>query len=159
MPQDDSPETKKLRSDMRAGRTPLLQAIREAYKPYLLARKALERQNSAIREQVGLLSSDFDAKATQLRQSSKKTGENPAMVVELYKELSAQAKGVAALIDKELPSLQKLYEPVAKAFAAYEGAMDAYNKYMAGWAGKLPAADLSGRALELVQTEIERSLR
>jgi len=157
--QDDSPEVKKLRSDMRAGRTPLLQAIREAYKPYLLARKALERQNSAIREQVGLLSSDFDAKATQLRQSSKKTGENPATVVELYKELGAQAKGVAALIDKELPSLEKLYQPVAKAFAAYEGALDAYTKYMAGWADKLPAADLSGRALELVQTEIERSLR
>jgi hypothetical protein len=157
--QDESPDIKKLRSQMREGRTPLLQAIREAYKPYLLARKALERQNSAIREQVGLLSSDFDAKAKQLRESSRKTGENPAMVVELYKALSQQAKSVAALIDKELPSLQKLYDPVAKAFAAYEGALDAYNKYMQQWVGKLPEGDLSGRALELVQTEIERSLR
>ncbi len=159
MPQDESQEIKKLRSDMRADRTSLLQAIREAYKPYLLAHKALERQNSAIREQVGLLSSDFDAKAKQLRESSKKTGENPATVVELYKQLSAQAKGVAALIDKELPSLEKLYQPVAKAFAAYEGALDAYNKYMQQWVGKLSESDLSGRALELVQTEIERSLR
>lgn len=157
--QDESSDVKKLRSQMRDGRTPLLQTIREAYKPYLLARKALERQNSAIREQVGLLSSDFDTKATQLRQSSKKTGENPATVVELYRELSAQAKSVAALIDKELLGLQKLYDPVAKAFAAYEGALDAYNKYMQQWIGKLPDGDLSGRALELIQTEIERSLR
>jgi len=159
MAQDESPEIKKLRSEMRAGRTPLLQTIREAYKPYLLARKSLERQNSAIREQVGLLSSDFDAKAKQLRESSRKSGENPASMIELYRELSAQAKGVGSLIDKELPNLQKSYEPVAKAFAAYEGALDAYNKFMQQYVGKLPTSDTNGRALELLQTEIERSLR
>jgi hypothetical protein len=157
--QDETPEIKKLRSEMRAGRQPLLQSIREAFKPYLLARRALERQNSAIREQVGLLSSDFDGKAKQLRESSRKTGENPVSVIELYKELSQQAKGVGALIDKELPSLQKLYEPVAKAYAAYEGSLDAYHKFMQQYVGKLPAGDTNGRALELLQTEIERSLR
>src|SRR5690348_2147504 len=133
MPSDESPEVKKLRSEMRTGRTPLLEAVREAYKPYLLARKALERQNSAIREQVGLLSSEFNTKCKQLRESSRKSGENPAAMIELYKELSQQAKGVASLIDKELPSLQKLYEPVAKAFSTYTGAMDAYNAFMAKW--------------------------
>ncbi len=157
--QDESQDVKKLRSEMRAGRQPLLQAVREAYKPYLLARKALERQNSAIREQVGLLSSDFDGKAKQLRESSRRSGENPAAMIELYKELSQQAKGVGALIDKELPSLTKLYEPVGKAYAAYEGALDAYNKFMQQYVGKLPASDTNGRALELLQTEIERSLR
>jgi hypothetical protein len=78
MPQDDSPETKKLRSDMRAGRQPLLEAVKQAYKPYLLARKGLERKNAEIREQVGLLSSEFEEKSKQLYESSKKSGSNSA---------------------------------------------------------------------------------
>jgi hypothetical protein len=40
-----------------------------------------------------------------------------------------------------------------------KGALDAYTKYMQQWVGKLPDGDLSGRALELVQQEIEKSLR
>lgn len=157
--QDESPEIKLLRSDMRTGRTPLLEAVKQAYKPYLLARKGLERKNAEIREQVGLLSSEFNAKCKQLRESSRKADESPAAMIETYKELSRQATGVAAKIDKELPALEKLYGPVANAFAAYEGALEAYNKYMDGWRDKLPESDFSGRALELIQTEIERSLR
>ena len=37
--------------------------------------------------------------------------------------------------------------------------MEAYNAFMATWAGRLPESDLNGRALELALTEIERSLR
>lgn len=33
------------------------------------------------------------------------------------------------------------------------------NKYMQQWVGKLSEGDLSGRALELVKQDIERSLR
>jgi len=73
--------------------------------------------------------------------------------------MSKQAQEVAAFITKELPSLKKLFEPVAKAFAAYEGALDAYNKFMQQWVGKLPESDLSGRALELVKQDIEKSIR
>lgn len=160
MPQrDESQEVKEARRNMREGRTPLLEAIKETYRPYLLLRKGLERKNAEIREQVGLLSSEFNATCKQLRESSRKAGESPAAMVEIYKELERQATGVAAMIKQELPALEKLYGPVAKAFAAFEGAQDAYNKYMDGWRGKLPGSDFSGRALELILTEIERSLR
>ena len=43
MPQETQ-EIRDLRRQMRDGRTPLLEAIREAYSPYLLARKGLERK-------------------------------------------------------------------------------------------------------------------
>jgi len=157
--QDESPEVKDLRKKMREGRQPLLQAFKQVYKPYLLARKGLERKSAEIREQVGLLSSEFEEKSKQLYELSKKSDSNPATVVEMYKELSKQAISVSALIDKELPSLQKLYEPVAKAFAAYEGTLDAYNKFMQPYIGKLPTGDTDGRALQLAKQEIEKSLR
>jgi hypothetical protein len=80
-------------------------------------------------------------------------------MVDLYKDLSKQAKAVSTLIDKELPNLVKLYEPVGELFAKYQAAMEAYNAFMATWAGRLPKSDLNGRALALALTEIERSLR
>jgi hypothetical protein len=141
MAQEESQEIKELRSDMRKGRLPLIEAIRSAYKPYLLAMKGWERKNAELREQVGLLSSDFSG------------------VVESYKELAKQAKAVATLIDKELPNLVKLYEPVGELHATYQQALANNEAYMASWRGKLPDSDLSGRALELALTEIERSLR
>jgi chromosome segregation ATPase len=157
--QDESPEIKDLRKKMREGRQPLLQVLKQAYKPYLLARKGLERKSAEIREQVGMLSSEFEEKSKQLYELSKKPDSNPATVVEMYKELSQQAKGVAALIDKELPSLEKLYQPVAKAFAAYEATLDAHNQFMQPYIGKLPKGDTDGRALQLAKQEIEHSLR
>ncbi|MFL5658465.1 MAG: hypothetical protein ACJ8CB_30305 [Ktedonobacteraceae bacterium] len=53
----------------------------------------------------------------------------------------------------------KPYEPVGELFSAYQQALANYEAYMASWRGKLPDSDLSGRALELALTEIERSLR
>jgi hypothetical protein len=76
-----------------------------------------------------------------------------------YEAMSQQAKAVTAFIDKKLPGLRKLFEPVGKAYAAYEGILEAYTTYRQQWVGKLPDGDLSGRALELVQQEIEKSLR
>ena len=144
---------------MRDGRLPLLAAIREAYSPYLMARKALERKNSEVREQLGLLNSTFATSIKKLRDSAKDTDSSGEEVLLLYAEMSKQAKAVADFIDKQLPGLKKLFEPVAEAYAAYSGTLDAYTAYMRQWDGKLPAGDLSGRALELVKTEIERSLR
>lgn len=159
MPQDDSPETRELRRQMREGRTPLIETIRAAYQPYLLARKGWERKNSELREQVGLLSSEFSTKGKQLRESSRKSADSGAGMVDLYRDLSRQAKAVSSLIDKELPNLIKLYEPVGELYARYQEAMNAYKAYMATWAGRLPESDLNGRALELALQEIERSLR
>ena len=158
MPQETQ-EIRGLRRQMRDGRTPLLEAIREAYSPYLLARKGLERKNSEVREQLGLLNSTFAASIKKLRDSARDTDSSGEEVLVLYGEMSKQAKAVAAFIDKELPSLKKLFEPVGEAFAAYSGSLDAYTAYMRQWDGKLPAGDLSGRALELIRQEIERSLR
>lgn len=159
MPQDESQEIKELRRQMRAGREPLLAAIREAYPPYLLARKGYNRKNEEVREQLGLLNATFSASTQKLRQSAKNTQDSGASMVALYKAMSKQAKDVAAFIDKQTPELEKLYEPVGKLYAAYQGALDAYYKFMEQWKGKLPESDFSGRALELVQTEIEKSLR
>lgn len=66
---------------------------------------------------------------------------------------------VSSLIDKELPNLIKLYEPVGELQAAYQQAMDAYNSFIATWVGRLPESDTNGRALELALTEVERALR
>jgi len=144
---------------MREGRAPLLQAIREAYPMYLLARKGLERKNSEVREQLGLLNNTFSGSIKKLRESARNTDDSGEGVIVLYQEMSKQAKAVAAFIDKEVPGLTKLFEPVAKAFAAYDGALDAYNTYMQQWVGKVPEGDLGGRALELVKQEIDKSLR
>jgi len=70
MPQETQ-EIRDLRRQMREGRTPLLEAIREAYQPYLLARKSLERKNSEVREQLGLLNSTFATSIKKLRESTK----------------------------------------------------------------------------------------
>ncbi len=159
MPQDQETLEKELRRQMREGRTPLVQAVRDAYQPYLLARKGWERKNSELREQVGLLSSEFSTKGKQLRESSRKSTDSGAGMVDLYKDLSRQAKAVSSLIEKELPNLIKLYEPVGELYTRYKEAMDAYEAYMAQWIGRLPDSDLNGRALELALQEIERSLR
>jgi hypothetical protein len=160
MPQDqETPEVKDLRRAFREGRTPLLEAIREAYPPYLLARNGLERKNSEVREQLGLLNNTFDGSIKKLRASARNTDDSGEGVLLLYQEMSRQAKAVADFIDKELPGLQKLFKPVSERYAAYAGALDAYNQFMQQWQGRLPESDLSGRALELVKQEIERSLR
>jgi len=99
---------------VRKGRIPLIEAIRSAYKPYLIAMKGWECKNAELREQVGLLSSDFSEKGRVLRSSPRST---------------------------------------------QEGGLGVVESYMASWRGKLPDSDLSGRALELALTEIERSLR
>src|SRR5216683_4682480 len=114
MPQDDTQERelKELRRQMREGRAPLIEAVRSAYQPYLIAMKGWERKNAELREQVGLLSNEFSVKGSQLRQSSKSAQKGGAGMVELYRELARQAKAVSGLIDKELPNLSKLYEPV-----------------------------------------------
>lgn len=55
-------------------------------------------------------------------------------MVDLYKELSKQAKTVTTLIDKELPNLVQLYEPVVELYTKYQEAMNTYQAYMAsGW--------------------------
>jgi chromosome segregation ATPase len=159
MPQEESQEVKELRRQMREGRTPLIEAVRAAYQPYLIARKGWERENAELREQVGLLSSEFSNKGKQLRESSRKSQDSGAGMVDLYKELGRQAKAVSALIDKELPNLSKLYEPVGELHDAYRKALADYEAYMASWQGKLSESDLGGRALELALQEVERSLR
>ncbi len=158
-PIEDSPELREARRQMREGRTPLLKAVREAYPPYLLARKGLERKNSEVREQLGLLNSTLTASIKKLRESARHTDDSGEEVILAYQELSKQAKAVAEFIDKELPGLQKLFKPVSERYAAYAGALEAYDQYMRQWIGRLPESDLSGRALELVKQEIERSLR
>ncbi len=159
MPQDQETLEKELRRQMREGRAPLIQAVRDAYQPYLLARKGWERKNSELREQVGLLSSEFSSKGKLLRESLRKSTDSGEGMVDLYKDLSRQAKAVSTLIDKELPNLIKLYEPVGELYAKYQEAMNAYDAFMATWVGRLPESDLNGRALELALQEIERSLR
>lgn len=160
MPQhEESQEIREFRRQMREGRAPLIQAVAEAYKPYLLAMKGWERKNSELREQVGLLSSDFTTKGAQLRASARKATEGGAGLVDLYRALATQAMAVSNLIDRELPNLVELYKPVEKLHAAYVKALAAYDKFMESWQGKLPESDLSGRALELALDPIERSLR
>ena len=160
MPQQD-PETqeKEPRRHMREGRTPLLEAVRAAYPPYLIARKGYNRKNEEVRDQLNLLNSTFSTSTQKLRQSARNTADSGEGMPALYEAMSKQAKEVATFIDKELPGLKKLYEPVGKLHATYQQALDAYHAYMEGWKGRLPESDLSGRALELVQQEIERSLR
>ena len=144
---------------MREGRTSLLEAVREAYPPYLIARKGYNRKNEEVRDQLGLLNNTFSGSTKKLRESARNNQDSGEGMVILYETMAQQAKAVAAFIDKELPGLRKLYDPVGKLYAAYQGTIDAYNAYMAQWVGKLPEGDLSGRALELVKQEIERSLR
>jgi hypothetical protein len=84
--QYESQEIKEPRRDMRKGRLPLLEAIRSAYKPYLIAMKGWERKNAELREQVRLLSSDFSEKGRVLRSSARSAQEGSLGVVESYKE-------------------------------------------------------------------------
>lgn len=153
------PTEQELRSEMRKGRTPLIAEVRSAFKNYLVAMKGWERKNAELREQVGLLSSDFSEKGKLLRSSSRTLAEGGLVVVDSYKELAKQAKAVSSLIEKELPKLIELYNPVGELYDAYQKTLQAYNQYMDTWKGRLPDSDLSGRALELALTEIERSLR
>ena len=157
--QEESQEIKDLRRQMRDGRTPLLEAIRETYSPYLLARKAYNRKHEEVREQIGLLNNTFSASIKKLRESSRNTEDSGEGMIALYETLSKQAKAVASFIDKELPGLRKLFEPVGEKYAVYQQAISDYHAFMARWQGVLPAGDLSGRALELVQQDIEKSLR
>jgi hypothetical protein len=107
---DQQTQEKELRRQMREGRTPLIAAVREAYQPYLIAKKGWACKNDELREQVAILNNQFTAKGKQLRDSSRRSTDSGAGMVELYKELSKQAKAVSALIDKELPALTKLCE-------------------------------------------------
>jgi hypothetical protein len=153
MPQDpDTQGAKDLGRQMREGRAPLLEAIREAYPPYLLARKSYNRKHEEVREQLGLLNATFASSIKKLRESSRNNQDSGQGMITHYEAMTA-------FIDKELPGLRKLFEPVGKAYAAYEGILEAYTTYRQQWVGKLPDGDLSGRALELVQQEIEKSLR
>lgn len=120
---------------MRESRAPLLETIREAYPPYLLARKSYNRKREEVREQLGLLNSTFVVSIKKLRESSRNNEDSGEGMIALYETMSQRVEAVAAFIKKELPGLRKLFEPVAKAFAAYEG------------------------ALELVKQDIEKSLR
>lgn len=153
------PTEQELRSEMRKGRSPLIADVRSAFKNYLIAMKGWERKNAELREQVGLLSSEFSEKGKLLRSGSRTLAEGGLVIVDSYKELAKQAKAVSSLIEKELPKLIELYDPVGKLYDAYLTAMQSYNQYMATWQGRLPKSDLSGRALELALTEIERSIR
>jgi hypothetical protein len=159
MPSEESQDIKDLRRQMREGCAPLLKTVRQAYRGYLLARKGLERKSSEVREQLGMLNATFTANIKKLRESARNTDDSGESVLLLYAEMSKQATAVAAFIDKELPGLQKLFKPVSEKFAGYQGAVEAYNAYMTTWVGKLPEADLSGRAFELVKQDIEKSLR
>jgi len=144
---------------MREGRTPLLNHVRETYPKYLLARKAYNRKHEEVREQLGMLNASFSGSIKQLRASSRDNQQSGEDMIAIYETLAKQAKDVAAYMDKELPGLRKLYEPVGKAYAVYAGAIGDYDHYMGTWRGKLPDSDLSGRALELVQMEVEKALR
>src|SRR2546426_1980 len=94
MPQDQETLEKELRRQMREGRAPLIEAVRAAYQPFLLAKKGWERKNAELREQVGLLSSEFSTKGQKLRESARKSQDSGAGMVDLYKELARQAKAV-----------------------------------------------------------------
>lgn len=159
MPQDQEALEKEWRRQMRAGRTPLVEACRDTFQTYLIAMKGWQRKNAELRESVGILSSDFSVKGKRLRETARNAQEGGSGTVDLYKELAKQAKAVSTLIDKELPNLIKLYEPVGELYVAYEQATAAYEAYMAQWQGKLPQSDLNGRSLELALDQVERSLR
>jgi len=143
MPDQESQE-QKLRSEMRKGRTPLIADVRSACKAYIIAMKGWERRNAELREQVGLLSSEFSEKGKALRAGSRNLAEGGLSIVDMY---------------KELPNLVELYDPVGELYDAYQITLQAYNQYMQTWVGRLPESDLSGRALELALTEVDRSLR
>src|SRR6266567_4022787 len=144
MPQDDSPEIREARRQMREGRTPLLDAIREAYPPYLLARKGYNRKHEEVREQLGLLNATFSTSIKRLRESSRNNEDSGEGMITLYETMSQQAENVVAFIKKELTGLKKLYEPVGKLHATYQHTLDTYHTYMDSWKGKLPESDFSG---------------
>ncbi len=132
------PKLAELRKQMREGRTPLIEAVCTAWQKFFIANKGLSRKTDELREQVGLLQNEFLAKGKQLRTSSHKTTslrdqrDSSATAIPLFESLSAQAKAVSELIDKELPKLNKLENPVADAYEAYRQAFVLYREYMAG---------------------------
>jgi hypothetical protein len=165
MPQDLEAQSRELRKKMREGRQPLIEAVCHAWQKFFIANKGLSRKTDELREQVGLLQNEFLAKGKQLRNSARKTTslreqrDSSEGAIPLFESLSAQAKAVSELIDKELSKLQKLEAPVAQAYEAYQQAFLAYREYMASWRGRLPDDDLTDRSLELALDAAEKSLR
>jgi chromosome segregation ATPase len=164
MPDFDA-EARELRRQMREGRTPLIEAVCAAWQKFFIANKGLSRKTDELREQVGLLQNEFLAKGKQLRSTSHKTTslreqrDSSETAIPLFEGLSAQAKAVAELIDKELPKLTKLENPVANAYEAYRQSFIAYREYMANWRGRLSDEDLTDRSLDVALDQVEKSLR
>src|SRR5205085_11518217 len=92
--QDESPEIREFRRQMREGRTPLLEAIRATYPPYLLAWKGYNRKHAEVREQLGLLNNTFSASIKRLRESAKHSDDGGEGMNALYETMSQQAKEV-----------------------------------------------------------------
>ncbi len=165
MPLDLEIQNREYRRQMREGRQPLIDAVCAAWQKFFIANKGLSRKTDELREQVGLLQNEFLAKGKQLRSTSRKTTslreqrDSSETAIPLFEGLSAQAKAVAELIDKELPKLQKLERPVAEAYEAYQQAFIAYREYMAGWRNRLSDEDLTDRSLEVALDQVEKSLR
>lgn len=164
MPDFDA-EARELRRQMREGRTPLIEAVCSAWQKFFIANKGLARKTDELREQVGLLQNEFLAKGKQLRSTSHKTTslreqrDSSETAIPLFESLSAQAKAVSELIDKELPKLNKLESPVADAYEAYRQSFIVYREYMANWRGRLSDEDLTDRSLEVALDQVEKSLR
>ena len=144
---------------MRDGRKPLLDAIAASYPPYLLARRGWNRKNEEVRDQLNLLNATFSGSNKRLRESARDKDDDGSGMITLYATMAQQAEAVAAFIKRESPGLTKLYEPVGKLYATFREAEDAYNAYMESWRDRLPDSDFSGRTLQLLKQEIEKSLR
>ena|SRR5947207_13875185 len=84
---------------MREGRTPLLEAVRQAYPPYLLARKAYNRKHEEVREQLGLLNATVSGSIKKLRELSRNTQDSGEGMITLYEMLSKQTKEVSTFIE------------------------------------------------------------
>jgi hypothetical protein len=120
--------------------------------------KGSERKNAELRERVGLLSSDFSEQGRVLRSDARSAQKRELRCCRVVQGAGKTGEGYRLSIDEELPNLIKLYEPVGDLQATYQQALANYETYMASWRGKLPDSDLSGHALELALTEIERSM-
>jgi hypothetical protein len=96
MPQDQDTLEKELRRQMREGRAPLIQAVRDTYEPSLLVKKGWERKNAELREQVGLLNNQFSTKGKQLRESSRKSTDSGEGLLKLIAHISTKIGNVPA---------------------------------------------------------------